>query len=98
MYRGALVSGFVNILVYFKKIKHFERLIDKLSRGIGFIYSPEMSIRPKFSGPRWWTNDAANFALFSLKIEPYPYFDIGSDEVYLVRDGWFLWFTSRQKY
>ena len=21
-----------------------------------FVYSPEMSIRPKFSGPRWWTN------------------------------------------
>ena len=39
----------------------FESLIDKLSCWTGFAYSPEMSIRPKFSGPRWWTiSDSAH--------------------------------------
>ena len=35
----------------------YESLIEKLSCKIGFVYSPEMSIRTKFSGPRWWTNN-----------------------------------------
>ena len=43
----------------------FQSLIDKLSCWTGFVYSPEISIRPKLSGPRWWTTHPVNvYALF----------------------------------